>query len=79
MTVKSGTLTAARRDVTSDSESDVVSGNRFVEMRLPLNPATIQITLETHPTICSLVEAVLVIKCYETILSGQVTHCKDAS
>ena len=60
--MKSGTLTAARRDVTSDYGSDVVSGNRFVEMRLPLNPATIQITPDTHPAICSLVQAVLVIK-----------------
>ena len=56
MTVKSGTLTASHRNATSDSGC----GNRFVEMRLPLNPATIKITEEGPPEICELVKVVLV-------------------
>ena len=52
VTRKSGVLTAERR--TADL------GNVFVEMRLPVNPASIRITSETHADVWKLVKTILV-------------------
>ena len=52
VTRKSGVLTAERR--TGDA------GNVFVEMKLPVNPASIRITPETHEDVWKLVKTMLV-------------------
>ena len=60
VTRQSGTLTAVRRDVASTDDNSAKEANRLVEMRLPLNPATIQIGPDSHADIWALVKTVLV-------------------